>query len=178
MNMKTTNFNLTTDGMQLSGKHFMGNGIKDRDIDPELLAKAQEKAEQDQLLYVDNMMQKDKDCKSYDDKTLIPVGNRIVCKPYEKNPYRKPLRETTSGLILGDFESYSSFKSNDTGEEEAAQRGIWCCEVLYVGSDCKTVKPGDDVYINFPMAAPVPFGSQGFYSIGEPNVICVIRKKE
>ena len=111
------------------------------------------------------------------DKILVPIGNRIVCKPYEKNPYRKPLRETTSGLILGDFESSALFKSNETGEEEAAQRGIWCCEVLYVGSECKTVEVGDDVYINFPMAAPVPFGGQGYYSIGEPNIICVIRKK-
>lgn len=175
MSMKTTNFNLTTDGMQLSGKHFMGNGITNRDIDPEALAAAHKKAEEDQLLFVNNMMEKDKDCKSYENKTITPIGNRIIVLPYEKNPYRKPIQELTSGLIVGDFDSYATYKSNETGEDEARQRGIWCCEVIAIGADCKYIEVGDDVYINFTMAAPVPFGGKGYYSINETNCICTIK---
>ena len=175
--MKTNNFNLTTDGMQLTGKHFMGNGIVERDIDADALALAHKKAEEDQLMYVNSMMEKDKDCKTYEDKMIVPIGNRVVFKPYEKNPYRKPLMETNSGLILGDFESYANFKSQETGEDEAAQRGIWCAEVIAVGDDCKHVNVGDDVYVNFPFASPIPFGGQGYFSIGETNIICIIRKK-
>lgn len=175
MSMKTTNFNLTTDGMQLSGKHFMGNDITNRDIDPEALERAHKKAEADQLLYVNNMMNSDKDCKPYENKTITPIGNRIIVLPYEKNPYRKRIQELTSGLVVGDFSSYATYKSNETGENEARERGIWCCEVIAVGADCKYIEVGDDVYINFTMAAPVPFGGKGYYSINETNCICTIK---
>lgn len=173
--MRHENINLTTDGMQATGKHFMGANKMDWDVDPEAVKRAQKQAELDQLAYVDRLMEKDKDCKSFENKTILPIGCRIVIKPYEKNPYRIPLQQSTSGLIIGDFDTYATQKSQDTGEQEAAQRGIWCCEVIAIGPECKHVQKGDDVYVNFQMASPLPFGGKGFYSINETNVICSIR---
>ena len=169
-------FAMTTDGMQATGIHFMNaNNKQNHEIDREAVKNALKRAEEEQLAYVDRLMEKDKDCKPFENRTLVPVGNRVIVKPYEKNPYRVPLMQSTSGLILGDFETSATFKSNETGEKEASERGIWCCEVIAIGSECKTVQIGEDVYINFMMAAPVPFGSKGYYSINESNIICSIR---
>ena len=175
--MKNGNFNLTTDGMQLSGKHFMGANKTSwtEDGDAEKVKSALARAEQEQIAYVDRLLEKDKDCKPYTNRSVIPVGNRVIIKPYEKNPYRVPLMESKSGLIIGDFDTAASYKSNETGEDEAAQRGIWCCEVISVGKECKYVEVGEDVYVNFMMAVPVPFGDKGYYSINETNIICSIR---
>lgn len=165
---------LGTDYYQLTGKHLMGNNVK-HEIDPEALKRAQEKSEKDQMKYVDNLMSKDKDCKSFEDKTLIPTAGRVIVQPYDRNPYRVPLYQTTSGLILGDFETSATYKSQETGEQEAAQRGIWCCKVIAVGNECKSVIVGEDVYINFTFAAPLPFGNKGYYAISENNIICSVR---
>lgn len=168
---------LGTDYMQMTGRHYMGAGLK-QEVDKEALKLAREIEEQKQMAYVDNVMEKDKDCKPIDDKVLVPVSSRVILLPYDKNPYRVPLQKSQSGLILGDFETAATYKSQDTGEEEASKRGIWCCKVIAVGPECKYVGLGDDVYINFTMAAPVPFGGKGYYSISESNIICSIKTSE
>lgn len=168
---------LGTDYYQLTGKHLMGNNIK-HEIDPEAIKRAQEYAEKEQMEYVANLLAKDKDCKPYENKKIVPTAGRVVVLPYEKNPYRQPLHESSSGLILGDFETSATYKSQETGEQEAAQRGIWCCKVIAVGNECKSVVEGEDVYINFTLAAPLPFGGKGYYTISENNIICSIRNNE
>lgn len=170
-------YNLSTQGMQDRGIHFMGNNIK-HNIDLEALKRAQEKAQEEQQKYVSNLLEKDKDCKPFENKKIIPTAGRVVVLPYEKNPYRVPLYQSTSGLILGDFETSTRYKSNETGEQEAAQRGIWCCKVIAVGNECKSVIEGEDVYINFTFAAPIPFGNKGYYTISENNIICSVRNNE
>ena len=169
-------YNLSTQGMQDRGIHYMGNGIK-HEINKEDLLRAEEHAKEQQIEYVNNLMEKDKDCKPFDDKELVPNASRVILLPYEKNPYRVPLRQSTSGLILGDFETAATYKSDDTGEQEAAQRGIWCCKVIAVGPDCKNIIKGEDVYVNFTMVMPVPFGGKGYYATSENNVICSVRNK-
>ena len=176
MNMSKPSFNMSTVGMQERGIHFMNaNNAQKHEINREDLERALEMEKQKHLEYVDRVMQKDADCKVYENKTIVPVGNRVVLKPYEKNPYRVRLMESESGLLVGDFESASLFKNPDSGEVEESEKGIWCCEVIAVGADCKSVNVGDDVYINFMFAAPIPFGGKGYYSIGESNIICAIR---
>lgn len=167
---------LGTNHFQLTGKHLMGNGIK-HEVNAEDLRRAQEKAELEQQRYVENLMNKDKDCKPFENKLIIPTQGRVVVLPYERNPYRVPLTQSASGLILGDFETTANYKSQETGEQEAAKRGIWCCKVIAVGPECKTAVEGEDVYINFTMAVPVPFGGKGYYSTSENNIICSIRSK-
>lgn len=175
--MKKGSYSHSTQGMQDLGIHYMGNNVK-QEIDPEAVKRAQEIAEKEQMQYVANLLEKDKDCKPYENKKIIPTAGRVVVLPYEKNPYRQPLHESTSGLILGDFETSARYKSQETGEQEAAQRGIWCCKVIAVGNECKSVVEGEDVYINFLMAAPLPFGGKGYYTVSENNIICSIRNDE
>lgn len=168
---------LGTEHMQMTGKHYMGTNLK-HEVDTDAVKKAHEIAEMEQLSYVANLLAKDKDCKPYENKCIVPTAGRVVVLPYEKNPYRLPLHETTSGLILGDIGTSATYKSQETGEQEAAQRGIWCCKVIAVGNECKSVMAGEDVYINFTFAAPLPFGGKGYYTISENNIICSIRNKE
>lgn len=168
---------LGTDYYQLTNKHLMGVGTPG-EVDKEALNRAREKAEQDQIQYVSNLMEKDKDCKPIDNKKIYPTASRVIVSPYDRNPYRIPVHQSTSGLILGDFETSANYKSQETGEKEAAQRGIWCCKVIATGDECKSVIEGEDVYINMTMASPLPFGDKGYYSISENNIICSIRNKE
>lgn len=170
-------YNLSTQGMQDRGIHYMGNNLH-HDIDPEALKSAQVRAEKEQMEYVANLLSKDKDCKPFENKKLVPVSNKVIVLPYEKNPYRLPLQQMNSGLIIGDFETAATYKSQDTGEQEAAQKGIWCCKVIAVGDECKNIIEGEDVYINFMMAAPLPFGGKGYYSISENSIICSVRNNE
>lgn len=168
---------LGTDFMQMTGNHIMGANLK-QDVNPEDLKRANEIIQKEQMLYADNIMQSDKDCKSFHDKCLVPTANRVIVLPYDKNPYRIPVHQMNSGLIIGDFGTAETYKSQETGENEAAQRGIWCCKVIAVGRECKSVISGEDVYINFTLAAPLPFGGKGYYSISENNVICSVRPNE
>lgn len=166
-----------TEYMQFTNTHRMGANIK-QEVDKETLKRAQELEMQRQMAYVDRLMENDKDCKPYDDKILVPTAGRVVVLPYENNPYRIPLHKSQSGLILGDTGMPMTYKSEDTGEIEAAKKGIWCCKVIAVGKECKSVMEGEDVYINFAFAAPLPFGGKGYYTISENNVICSVRYDE
>ena len=166
---------LGTEYMQMTNKHLMGANLQ-QEVDKNALAAAQRKEMERQMAYVDRLMENDKDCKPYDDKILVPTAGRVVVLPYENNPYRVPLQKSQSGLIVGDTGMPLTYKSDDTGEIEAAKRGIWCCKVIAVGKECKSVVVGEDVYINFQFAAPLPFGGKGYYTISENNVICSVRE--
>lgn len=157
--------------MQMTNTHFMGAGL-DQKVSKESLQKIQDDMLKEQALYVEHLMAADKDCKPYKDKTLTPVSNRVIVKPYNKNPYRVPMHQANSGLILGGYENGATYKSENTGEVEEAKRGIWCCEVISVGPECKSVQVGEDVYINYTMSAPIPFGDYEYVSIAENNIIC------
>lgn len=167
---------LGNDWMQQTGKYLFTD--PNAEVNAESLKAATEKAEREQMAYVDRVMEKDKDCKSCDNRHLVPCNTTVILLPYEKNPYRVPLRETNSGLILGDFESTAMFKNPDSGEMEASEKGIWCCKVIAAGHKCENVKEGDDVFVNFRIAAPVPFGGKGYYATSEMNIICSIRENE
>lgn len=167
---------LGTDYFQMTGKHLMGNGLT-HEIDAEALNKVRENELKEKAESVERLIEEQKDIKSCEDKILIPTTGRVIVKPYDKNPYRQKLFEEKSGLIIGDFETAGMYKSQETGEMEESKKGIWCCKVIAVGEGCKTVKEGEDVYINFMLAAPLPFGGFGYYSLSENNVICSIRNK-
>ena len=168
---------LSTDYMQMTGKHFMGTNLKHEVEDKENLKAAMQQAAVEQAKMVDRWMEADKDVKTTNDKIIVPTAGRIVVLPYDKNPYRVPLHKAESGLILGADVNGSRFKNPDSGEMEEKQRGIWCCKVIAVGPECKSVLEDEDVYINMTIACPLPFGDKGYYSISENNVICSIRKK-
>ena len=98
----------------------------------------------------------------------MPLGVNILVQPYLENPYLK--KQTEGGLVLSDAE----FDNNESGELEKLAAGIGCGLVLEVGSDCKSVRPGDDVFYDYRTARPVPFMGQGFLLTHEPGLICII----
>lgn len=118
------------------------------------------------------------DIKSCDDVDIIPCNAVVIVEPYSKNPYRKSMKMTESGLYIPGFENSVTSKNTDSGENENNSRGICCCKVIAVGPKCENVRVGDDVFVNFLIANPFPFGGKGYYALSEMNIIASIRKHE
>lgn len=113
----------------------------------------------------------DKMSKVLDGLEIRPTGNNVLVKPYVGNPYEKvEVRE--SGIIL-DCEA-ATFRNQDNGDEEKQNNGIVVARVIEVGSDCKYLKAGDDIYYYYGSSVPIPFFRQGFYCISEPRVLMVL----
>lgn len=116
--------------------------------------------------------------KEWKDKMLVPCNANVIIKPYEEHPYTPKIEVSKSGLYMGGVNDPSRFKNPDSGEMDSMKKGIWCCEVIAVGPKCENVKVGDDIYCRFDIAAPVPFGGLGYFSICEANIITCVRNKE
>ena len=67
------------------------------------------------------------DIKSCDDVDIIPCNAVVIVEPYSKNPYRKSMKMTESGLYIPGFENSVTSKNTDSGENENNQKGI-CCQ--------------------------------------------------
>lgn len=96
---------------------------------------------------------------------IKPMLSRVLIKPFEINPFQQIKVQNgiivdTGGLAPEDF-------SNDTGQWEQQQQAIQVGTVYDVGPECKWVKQGDAVYYQRAAAVPVPFFSQGLFTVGE-----------
>lgn len=110
-----------------------------------------------------------------DEVEIIPTNANVLIQPYIQNPYRY-IETTASGLIVG-VESSKTYKSNETGEIEQNVDLIKCGKVLAVGSACKNVEVGDDVFYTTYSMTPIPFRKKGYVIVGEGLLICRIIKK-
>ena len=162
--------------MQETGVHYMGANLK-QEVSAEDIKEIADKRQQEFQAYLNNLAATERDIKDTEDKVLVPTAGRVIVQPYDKNPYRVAMHQKASGLILGDFNTMT-FKNPDSGEVEEREKGIWCCRVVAVGSECKTVQVGEDVYINFAFSSPLPFGDYGYSTISENNIICSVRIKK
>lgn len=164
-----SNGKLGTAYMQAINTHYMGDGLTNRDINPETMKKVQEIEEQNALAMAERLTKENEGAKNCDNYELSATGYSVIYEPYEKNPYRR-LKTTASGLIYG-FDANSMYKSRETGEMEQAEQGIAWGKVISSGPECKYVKEGDDIcFRNF--GVPVPFDGRGYYAISEQNIIC------
>lgn len=66
---------------------------------------------------------------------LVPLGTRVIFKPYDDNPYRK-IEMSEEGVVFG-IESTKRYVSNDSGEMEDNETAILCAKVISAGPDCK-----------------------------------------
>ena len=163
--------------MQEMGVHLMGANVKhDAELTPEEIAAMNKKAEQEQLMTANRLLESNKGTKDASKMKVSAIGYTVILKPYDKNPYRE-IKTSASGLILAGDLFADTFRSDDTGEMEQAEQFICCAEVISTGNDCKYVKPGDDVYYRN-VATPVPFNNMGYYSISEQNIICRVVGKD
>lgn len=106
------------------------------------------------------------------DTIIKPVGQRVLLKFYEDNPYRQ-VETTDAGVILGAVSS--RYKSNETGEMEDSEEYIACAKVIAIGDACRYVKEGDDVFTVKHIATPIPYRNETYRCIDEINIICVIQ---
>ena len=104
---------------------------------------------------------------------IMPCGNYILVRPYNKNPYEK-IEVTDSGLIIPEVDG--TFKNPDTGEEDMRENFSCQGTVLEVGPLVKWIKEGDDVFYRRGQAVPIPFFRQGFEVVPETCVQCVINE--
>lgn len=169
MNMKTLG--------ESQGKYFMGKNLNSGLILPDTLqkdidrAKLEKEKEEAINLLIDAEKQKQEEIKQKAEKLeLLPMGNKIIILPYPRNPYRKIME----GNIFVDYDG--TFKNPDSGEMDKQKELISCGKVIEVGSECKYVQIGDDVYYATGTAYPLPFMSLGYYITSEPQVIAFLNE--
>jgi hypothetical protein len=101
---------------------------------------------------------------------LLPLGVKIIIQAYPQNPYRKVME----GNIIVDYSG--EFLNPESGEKDKLKELVGCAKIIEVGSDCKWLKPGDDIYYDTRTTYPVPFMSMGYLLTTEPQVLCVINE--
>lgn len=142
------------------------------------LERAQEIIRKRDLHEAELMEGNNDDIKSCDDVDIVPCNAVVIVLPYNKNPYRKASKMTSSGLYIPGFENAVTTKAPDSGENENNPKGIVCAKVIAVGPKCENVRVGDDVFVNFLIANPLPFDGRGYYALSEMNIIASIRKHD
>ena len=158
-----------------TGKFFMGSGniyvptnTLQSDID-----KAKEQQEKEEVLAklreLDDIKQKEIE-DQIQELELLPEGNKVIILPYPTNPYKKI---KVGGIYLG---NNGSFLNPDSGEMDTEKELVVCGKIIEIGRSCKEARVGDDIFYIKNSALPLPFMSQGYVVIAEPNAVCYVGK--
>jgi len=102
---------------------------------------------------------------------MLPIGNKVILLPYPENPYKKIV--TNSGIIT-DYNG--EFLNPDSGEKDTLATGVACAKVIEVGPECLWAIPGDDVYYITGTAMKIPFYSQGYVTLSEIQLLCILNE--
>lgn len=111
----------------------------------------------------------------FDKLEIKPIGNRILIKPFENNPFQR-IKINKSGLItdLGGFAP--EFKNTDNGKTEIAEQFIVTGAVQEIGPEVKWLLPGDVVFYRKDTVVPVPFFKTGFVMLAETQVMATVNE--
>ncbi len=106
---------------------------------------------------------------------IKPMFSRILVQPFKVNPFQKMKIE--NGLITdaGGYDLHAQINPNTGKYEEQEQFIVTGC-VVEVGPEVKYLKEGDVIFYRKDTAVPVPFFKQGFYSLGESQIIAVVNE--
>ena len=107
---------------------------------------------------------------------IMPIGNYILVKQFEENPFQRIVRDSASGLILDLGRMKPEYKNTDNGKIEEEEQFIKVGVVQEVGPDCKYIQEGDTVMWTKPSAVPVPFYKQGLQLVNETRVMVTINE--
>ena len=107
---------------------------------------------------------------------IMPIGNYLLVKQFEQNPFQRIVRDQKTGLItdLGGFSPV--YKNTDNGEWEQEENIIKVAVVQEVGPECKWCKEGDTIMYTTMSAVPVPFYKQGLVLVNETRVLVTINE--
>ena len=106
---------------------------------------------------------------------IMPIGNYLLVKPFEENPFQRIVRDSKSGLILDTGGFAPEYKNTDNGRIEEEEQFIKVGVVQESGYECKI--PGDTVFYTKVSAVPVPFYKQGLELINETRVLAVVNEQ-
>lgn len=107
---------------------------------------------------------------------IMPIGNYILVKEFDENPFQRIVRDNKSGLILDLGGQKPQYKNTDNGEIEEEESFIKVGVIQEVGPECKWCKPTDTVMYTKPSAVPVPFYKQGLILVNETRVLVTVNE--
>jgi len=107
---------------------------------------------------------------------IMPLGNYVLVKQFDENPFQRIVRDSKSGLIIDTGGLAPEYKNTDNGEIEEEKPFILVGVVQEVGPECKYLQPGDAVFYTVPSAVPVPFYKQKLIQVNETRVLAVVNE--
>ena len=115
--------------------------------------------------------------KNVENIEIMPIGNYVLCKQFEENPFQRIVRDSKSGLILDMGGMAPQYKNTDNGEIEEEEQFIKVGVIQEVGPDCKWCRPEDTIFFTKNSAVPVPFYKQNLQLVYENRVLAVVNEK-
>lgn len=107
---------------------------------------------------------------------IMPIGNYVLCKQFEENPFQRIVRDSKSGLILDMGGMKPQYKNTDNGQIEEEEQFIKVGVIQEVGPECKWCRPDDTIFYTKPSAVPVPFYKQNLQLVCENRVLAVVNE--
>lgn len=115
--------------------------------------------------------------KNVENIEIMPIGNYILCKQFEENPFQRIVRDSKSGLILDMGGMKPQYKNTDNGQIEEEEQFIKVGVIQEVGPECKWCQPEDTIFYTKPSAVPVPFYKQNLQLVCENRVLAVVNEQ-
>ena len=107
---------------------------------------------------------------------IMPIGNYVLVKQFEENPFQRIVRDSKSGLILDMGGMKPQYKNTDNGEIEEEEQFIKVGVIQEVGPECKWCQPDDTIFFTKVSAVPVPFYKQNLQLVCENRVLAVVNE--
>ena len=118
----------------------------------------------------------DKVNKNVENIEIMPIGNYVLVKQFEENPFQRIVRDSKSGLIIDTGGFAPEYKNTDNGQIEEEKPFIKVGIVQEVGPECKWCRPDDAVFYTVNSVVPVPFYKQNLQLVNENRVLAVVNE--
>ena len=107
---------------------------------------------------------------------IMPIGNYVLVKQFEDNPFQRIVRDSKSGLILDMGGMAPQYKNTDNGQIEEEEQFIKVGVIQEVGPEVKWCQADDTIFFTKNSAVPVPFYKQNLQLVCENRVLAVVNE--